>query len=112
MHFGRLGFRAVEDLDVEFQPLRKSVVLASMLVFEPTIIQGIKDNQMRDLELAWIVEHVAQRLYLRIVDKVLYFRDRLCMLDIEDMGNEHMKETLHEVFHASWQHKNVSELEW
>ena len=35
-----------EELGVEVQPLRKGVMLASMIAFEPTFIQKIKDSQL------------------------------------------------------------------
>ena len=47
---------------------------------------------MQDPELARISEHIAERLDFRIVDGVLYYRDRLCMPNIEDLRNDIMTE--------------------
>ena len=42
-------------------------MLANMSVSEPSFIQKIKDNQLQDLELARISEHIVERLDFRIV---------------------------------------------
>ena len=67
-------------------------MLANMLVSEPSFIQKIKDNQLQDPELARISEHIAERPDFRIVDGVLYYRDRLCVPNIEDLRNDIMTE--------------------
>ena len=41
-----------EDLEVEFQPLRQSVMLVSMSVSEPSFIQKIKETQLQDPDLS------------------------------------------------------------
>ncbi|XXG62704.1 hypothetical protein AAC387_Pa05g1019 [Persea americana] len=81
-----------EELGVEVHPLRQGVMLASMIVSEPTFIQKIKDSQLQDPDLAKIVEHISERPDLRVVDGVLYFRDRLCVPNLEDLKNEIMTE--------------------
>ena len=45
---------------------------------------------MQDLDLAKIVEHISKHPNFRIVDGVLYFRDRLCVPNINDLRNEIM----------------------
>lgn len=67
-------------------------MLASMIASEPTFIQKIKDNQLLDSNSAKIVEHIAERPDFRVVEGVLYFHDRLCVPNIEDLTNEIMTE--------------------
>ena len=81
-----------EELGVEVQPLRQGVMLASMIASEPTFIQKIKDSQLQDPDLAKIVGHISERPDFRVVDGVLYFRDRLCVPNLEDLKNEIMTE--------------------
>ena len=81
-----------EELGVEVQPLRQGVMLASMIVTEPIFIQKIQDSQLQDPDLTKIVEHISERPDFRIVDGVLYFRDRLCVPNLEDLKNEIMTE--------------------
>ena len=81
-----------EELGVEVQPLRKGVMLASMIASEPTFIQKIKDSQLQNPDVAKIVGHILDRPDFRVVDGVLYFRDRLCVPNIEDLNNEIMTE--------------------
>ena len=63
-------------------------MLANMTVSEPNFIQKIKDSQLQDPDLAKIVEHILERLDFRIVDGVLYFHDRLCVPNVDDLKNE------------------------
>ena len=45
-------FQQLEELGVEVQqPLRKGVMLANMIVYEPTFIQKTKDSQLQDPRL-------------------------------------------------------------
>ena len=67
-------------------------MLANMLVSEPSFIQKIKDNPFQDPMLARISEHIIERPDFRIVDGVLYYRDRLCVPKIEDLRNAIMIE--------------------
>ena len=67
-------------------------MLANMIVAEPTFIQKIKDSQLQDSNLASIVEHISERPDFRIVSGVLYFRDRLCVPNIDELKNEIMTE--------------------
>ena len=71
-----------EELGVEVQPLRNGVLLANMIVSEPTFIQKIKDRRLQDPELTKIVEHIAERPNFRIANGVLYFRDQLCVPNV------------------------------
>ncbi|XXG82767.1 hypothetical protein AAC387_Pa10g0659 [Persea americana] len=63
-----------------------------MSMSEPSFIRKIKDDQLQDPELARISEHIAERPDFRIVDVVLYYRDRLCVPNIEDLRNDIMTE--------------------
>ena len=47
---------------------------------------------MQDPDLAKIAEHISKCPDFRIVDGVLYFRDRLCAPNINDLRNEIMAE--------------------
>lgn len=67
-------------------------MLASMIVSEPTFIQKIKDNQLQDPDLARIVEHIAKRPNFRMVNRILYFCNRLCVPNVDDLKNEIMNE--------------------
>ena len=67
-------------------------MLANMSMSEPSFIQKIKDNQLKNPQLARISEHITERPDFRIVDGVLYYRDRLCMPNIEDLRNDIMTE--------------------
>ena len=62
-------------------------MLANMSMSEPSFIQKIKDNQLQDPEFARILEHIAEHPDFCIVNGVLYYRDRLCIPNIEDLRN-------------------------
>ena len=63
-------------------------MLANMIVSEPTFIQKIKDNQLQDPDLARIVEHITECPDFGIVNGILYFRNRLCVPNVDDLKNE------------------------
>ena len=67
-------------------------MLANMSVSEPTFIQKIKETQLQDPGLAKIVEYNSKRPDFRVVDGVVYFRNRLCVPNIDDLRNEIMAE--------------------
>ena len=85
-------FQQFEELGVDLQPLRKGVMLANMSGSEPSFIRNIEDDQLQDPESARISEHLAECPNFRIVDGVLYYRDRLCAPNIEDLRNDIMTE--------------------
>ena len=89
---GTCVFQQLEELGVDLQLLRKGVMLANMLVSEPSFIQKIKDNQLQDPELARISYHIAERLDFCMVDRVMYYQDRLRLPNIEDLRNDIMTE--------------------
>ena len=89
---GICNFQQSETVGVEFQPLRQGVMLANMSVFEPTFIQKIKESKLQDPYLARIVEHIAEHADFRIVNGVLYFRDQLCVPNIDDLRKDIMVE--------------------
>ena len=60
-------------------------MLANMLVTEPIFIRKIKESQLLDPDLAKIVDHIAERPDFRIVDGILYFRNRLCVPNIDEL---------------------------
>ena len=55
------------------------MILAAMSVFEPILMNRIKDEQFEDLNLAKIRDHVADKPDFQLVDGVLYFRNQLCV---------------------------------
>ena len=77
-----------KELGVEVQPLRKGVMLVNMTVSEPSFIQKIKDSQLQDPNLARIVEHIEECPDFMVANGVLYFRDQLCVPNIDDLKNE------------------------
>ena len=81
-----------EELGVEVQTLDLGVMLANMTVSEPTFIQKIKDSQLQDSDLVRIVDHIAKRPDFKMVNGVLYFRDWLCVPNVDDLKEEIMTE--------------------
>ena len=65
-------------------------MLANMSMSEPSFIQKIKDNQLQDPELARISKHIAECPDFRIMDGILYYRDRLCVPNIKYLRNDIM----------------------
>ena len=63
-----------------------------MTVAEPIFIQKMKETQLQNPDLERIAEHISERPDFRIVEGVLYFRDRLCAPKIDDLRNEVMTE--------------------
>ena len=55
-------------------------------------MQKIKNSQSQDPKLARISEHITECLDFCIVDGVLYYRDRLCMPNIEYLRHDIMTE--------------------
>ncbi|KAJ8637477.1 hypothetical protein MRB53_011744 [Persea americana] len=66
-----------------------------MSVFEPLLIQQIKDRQFDDPELIRIRDNIAARPDFVLVTGVLYFRDRLCVPAQEDLKQVVMFEAHH-----------------
>ena len=67
-------------------------MLANMTKSEPTFIQKIKDSELQDPDLVNILEHISKCPDFRIVDRVLYFLNRLCVPSIDELKNEIMDE--------------------
>ena len=67
------------DLDVTMKIMGDQVALAAMSVFEPTLIQQIKEQQFDDPKLAKIRDNIADKPDFRLEDGILYFKDRLCV---------------------------------
>ena len=67
-------------------------MLANMTVSEPTFIQKIKDSQLQDPYFAKIVKHISECPDFKVVDGVLYFHDRLCVPNLDDLKTELMTE--------------------
>ena len=83
------------DLGVSLQPIDDKIMLANMFVMEPEILSRIKSKQSEDPELARVIEQIDSRPDFRIVEGVLYFQDRLCVPNIEELKNEIMTEAHH-----------------
>ena len=67
-------------------------MLANMTMSKPTFIQKVKEIQLQDPDLARIAEHISERPDFKIMEGVLYFRDWLCVPNIDDLRNEIMTE--------------------
>ena len=74
---------------METLPLRREV-RSPLRPLQLTVL--VKDDQLQDPELAKISEHIAERPDFRIVDGILYYQDRLCVPNIEDLKNDIMTE--------------------
>ena len=61
------------DLDVSIELLDNRVMVAAMSVFEPILVQQIKDRQFEDLELVRIRDNIATRPHFVLVKGILYF---------------------------------------
>ena len=46
------------------------------------------DSQLQDPDLARIVKYIAENLYFKLVNGILFFCDRLCVPNVEDLKNE------------------------
>ncbi|XXG85952.1 hypothetical protein AAC387_Pa11g0946 [Persea americana] len=83
------------DWDVSIEVMDDHVMFAAMSVFEPLLIQQIKDRQFDDPELVKIRDNIAARPDFVLVTGVLYFRDRLCVPAQEDLKQAVMFEAHH-----------------
>jgi len=83
------------DWDVSIEVMDNQVMIAAMSVFEPLLIQQIKDRQFDDPEFARIRDNIAARPDFVLVTGVLYFRDRLCVPAQEDLKQAVMFEAHH-----------------
>lgn len=82
-------------MDVEIELDSDRVMMAAMLVFEPQLIQQIKDNQFQDPDLVRIRDRIANGPDFRLEDEILYFRDRLCVPNVGHFKNQIMIEVHH-----------------
>ena len=87
--------RVIQSLAIEFQPQSERVMVASMHTWEPEILSRIKTSQTEDPELVRLIDSVADRPEFRLLDGVLYYHDKLCVLDVHDLRNEIMVEAHH-----------------
>ena len=65
------------DLDVEVWLISDKVMIASITVWEPEIINRIKECQNDDSKLQRIIDHIGGRPKFRVINGVLYYKDRL-----------------------------------
>ena len=59
-----------------------------MGVWELEIVNKIKEAQKDDPELLRIIQHVGDKPEFRLIDEVLYCKDRLCVPDVQDIKSE------------------------
>ena len=83
------------DLDIEVWPIGEEVMIASMAVWEPEIVNRIKECQKDDPGLQHIIEHIDDRPEFRLIEGVLYCKDRLCVSDVHDIKTELMTDAHH-----------------
>lgn len=84
-----------QDLNLDVQPNGETVLLANMSAFEPIIISRIKENQKNNPKISKIFEQITMRLGFKVVDDVLYFKGRLCVIDVDELRDEIMMEAHH-----------------
>ena len=72
-------------MDLSIELVDNRIMLAAMSVFEPKLIQQIKDKQFEDPELVRIWDSITTRPDFVLVEGVLYFRDRLCIPAHDDL---------------------------
>ena len=63
------------DMDMEVWPVNEKILVATMGVWEPEIVNRIKEAQKDDPELQMIIEHVDDRPEFRLIGGVLYCKD-------------------------------------
>ena len=78
----------IKDLDVNLWPIGEKVLL-------PELIQRIKDHQRDDKALVEIFDKMDNKPDFSIVNGVLYFRDRFCVPNIQEIKDEILKEAHH-----------------
>lgn len=97
-----------KDIDVELQPLSNRVMLVSMSLWEPEIVNRIKDNQRDDPELVRITDHMEKRPDFSLIDGALYCRDWLCVPYVQDLKREVLTEEHHTRYPIHLGHEDVS----
>ncbi|XXG74434.1 hypothetical protein AAC387_Pa07g3155 [Persea americana] len=83
------------DLDIHFQLLSDRVMLATMSAWEPELLGNVEDSQRNDPKLVRVIEHIDQRLEFRLIGRVLYYHDRLCVLDIRELKDKILADAHH-----------------
>ena len=66
-----------------------------MGIWEPEIINRIKEAQKDDSELQRIVDHIDGNPEFRLIDGFLYCKVRLCVPDVQDIKSELMTDVHH-----------------
>lgn len=84
-----------QDLNLDVQPNGETILLANMSAFEPIIISRINENQKNNPKISKIFEQITMRLGFEVVDDVLYFKGRLCVIDVDELRDEIMMEAHH-----------------
>ena len=74
-----------KDSGVSIEMVDNTIMVAVMSIFEPMLIQQIKDRQFEDPELVRIKDSIAITPDFVLVEGVLYFRGRLCVPAQEDL---------------------------
>ena len=83
------------DWDLSIELVDNRILLAAMSVFEPLLIQQIKDKQFDNPKLIRIRDNIAARPDFVLVEGVPHFRDRLCIPAQDDLKQAVMFETHH-----------------
>ena len=73
------------DMDVEVWPVSENVMVATIGVWEPKIVNRIKEGQNDDPESQHIIEHIDDKAEFRLINRVLYCNDGSCVPDVQDI---------------------------
>ena len=70
-------------------------MLATMSAWEPELLGKVKDSQRNDPRLVRVIEQIDQMPEFRLIGGVLYYQDRLCVLDIQEQKDENLVDAHH-----------------
>ena len=70
-------------------------MLTTMSAWEPELLGKVRDSQRNDPRLVRVIEQIDQRPEFRLIGGVLYYQDRLCVLDIRELKEEILADVHH-----------------
>ena len=71
------------------------VLLATMFAWELELLGKVKDSQRNDPKLVRVIEQIDQRPEFRLIGGVLYYQERLCVPDIQELKDEILADAHH-----------------
>ena len=84
-----------KDMDVEVWPVNEKVLVVIMGVYETEIVNRIKEGQKDDPELQQIGKHTDDMSEFKLIDGILYCKDRLCVPNVKYIKLELMTDAHH-----------------